>query len=115
MVNNTVLFTQHSKWRFVHLNRFYEDATHQGARTLYVYSNVGKSITVGDQVVALLREVQYVPKLIEKFHFEPSDIMYHEVMQPQMDILEIQITETDNSEVNFGSGDTAVVLHFKRE
>jgi len=115
VVRNVVRFTAHAKWRFVHLNLFYEDTTHLGTRTLYVYSNVGKSTTVGDQVVELLREVEYSPNLVGKFHFEPSDIMYHDVLKPQMDTLEIQITETDNSEVTFGTGETALVLHFKKE
>ena len=119
VIGNTFQLTMKAKWRFVHLNRMYEDITGQCKRTVYVYTNIGKSTIVGDQIVDLLREVEYDPLTsyhqYDKIHFEPKDIQYHDVMSTDMDILEVQVTETDNTPLKFGKGSTTLVLHFKRE
>lgn len=106
-----------AQWRFIQLNRIFDHVTKRHRRTLYVYSNVGASTIVGDQVVSLLREVEYNPRQAQNdhFHFEPNIIQYHDVLSSDMDIIEVQITETDNTLLQFGQGTTTVVLHFKRE
>lgn len=119
VTGNTLALTMKAKWRFVHLNRIYEKITGQCRRTLYVYSNIGKSTIVGDQIVDLIREVEYDPKTSyhqeDKIHFEPNIIQYHDVMSTDMDIMEVQVTETDNTPLKFGKGTTNLVLHFKKE
>lgn len=109
--------TRKSQWRFTQLNRIFDHVTKRHKRTLYIYSNVGASTIVGDQVVSLLREVEYNPRQAQDdhFHFEPNMIQYHDVLSTDMDIIEVQITETDNTLLNFGQGVTTLVLHFKRE
>ena len=111
--------TMKAKWRFVHLNRIYEDITMQCKRTVYVYTNMGKSTIVGDQIVDLLREVEYDPLVsyhqYDKIHFEPTNIQYHDVTSTDIDIVEVQITETDNTNLKFAKGTTNLVVHFKRE
>lgn len=106
-----------AQWRFVQLNRIFDHATKRYKRTLYVYANVGKSTIVGDQVVSLLREVEYNPRQGQKdhFHFEPNMIQYHDVLSSDMEIIEVQITETDNTLLDLGQGVTTLVLHFKKE
>ena len=119
VTGNSLALTMKAKWRFVHLNRMYENITGQCKRTVYVYTNIGKSTIVGDQIVDLLREVEYDPLTsyhqYDKIHFEPKDIQYHDVMSTDMDIMEVQITETDDTPLKFGRGNTTLVLHFKRE
>lgn len=112
-----VQLTKKAQWRFVQLNRIFDHVTKRHKRTLYVYSNVGASTIVGDQVVSLLREVEYNPRQAQNdhFHFEPNMIQYHDVLSTDMDIIEVQITETDNTLLQFGQGVTTLVLHFKRE
>ena len=114
---NAFQLSKQAQWRFVNLNRIFDHATKRHKRTLYVYSNVGQSTIVGDQVVSLLREVEYNPQHGQKdhFHFEPNMIQYHNVLSTDMEILEVQITETDNTLLNFGGGLTTLVLHFKKE
>lgn len=111
-----VQLTKKAQWRFTHLNRIFDHATRRFKRTLYVYANVGKSTIVGDQVVSLLREVEYNPRQGQKdhFHFEPNMIQYHDVLSSGMEVIEVQITETDNSLLDFGQGITTLVLHFKK-
>lgn len=111
-------FSPKAQWRFINLNRCFDNATKRHKRTLLVYSNVGKSTIVGDQVVSLLREVDYNPRQgqMDHFHFEPQLIQYHDVQSSEMEILEVQITEVDNTLVDLaGTGVTTLVLHFKKE
>lgn len=105
------------QWRFINLNRIFDHVTNRHKRTLYVYANVGKSTIVGDQVVSLLREVEYDPRSAQKdhFHFEPNMIQYHDVLSSDMEIIEVQITETDNTLLELMQGVTTLVLHFKKE
>ena len=112
-----IQLSRKAQWRFTHLNRIFDHATKRHKRTLYVYCNVGKSTIVGDQVVSLLREVDYDPRQAQTdhFHFEPNMIQYHDVLSSDMEILEVQITEIDNTLLEFGQGTTTLVLHFKKE
>lgn len=66
---------------------------------LYVYASVGKSTIVGDQVLDLLREVEYKPQRhqLDTVHFEPNITQYHDVLSSDMEILEVQIIESDNT------------------
>lgn len=112
-----IALSRQAQWRFVNLNRIFDHATKRYKRTLYVYANVGKSTIVGDQVVSLLREVEYDPRQGQKdhFHFEPIMIQYHDVLSTDMEVIEVQITETDNTLLYLGGGVTTMVLHFKKE
>ena len=114
---NAVQLSREAQWKFTHLDRIFDHVTKRHKRTLYVYSNVGKSTIVGDQVVSLLREVDYNPRQAQKdhFHFEPNMIQYHDVLSTDMEILEVQITEVNNTPLDFGQGVTTLVLHFKKE
>lgn len=111
------ILSRKAQWRFIQLNRIFDHVTKRHKRTLYIYSNVGASTIVGDQVVSLLREVEYNPRQAQNdhFHFEPNMIQYHDVLSTDMDMIEVQITETDNTLLDFGQGVTTLVLHFKKE
>lgn len=114
---NYFRLSKKAQWRFVQLNRIFDHVTKRHKRTLYVYSNVGASTIVGDQVVSLLREVEYNPRQSQNdhFHFEPNMIQYHDVLSSDIDTIEVQITEIDNTLLSFGQGTTTLVLHFKKE
>ena len=114
---NAFILSRKAQWRFVQLNRIFDHVTKRHKRTLYIYSNVGASTIVGDQVVSLLREVEYNPRQAQNdhVHFEPNIIQYHDVLSTDMDVIEVQITETDNTLLDFGQGVTTLVLHFKKE
>ena len=47
------------RWRFVNLNNAFRTVVGNSTRPLHVYSDVGGSSIVGNQVTDLLREVQY--------------------------------------------------------
>ena len=64
-------------WVFMNLDRSFEEAfgshTHTVVpkRSLYVYSSVGQSVIMGNQITDLLREIPYNP---EEHYFEPKHI-----------------------------------------
>ena len=83
-------------------------------RPIHVYSNVGKSTIVGDQVTDLLRDIHYVPKRTANVHFEPLHLRYHEVRNKDIEIIEIQLAEINGTLLSIPKGDTSVTLHFKK-
>lgn len=114
---NAFQLSRKAQWRFVQVNRIFDHVTKRHKRTLYIYCNVGESTIVGDQMVSLLREIEYNPHQTQNdhFHFEPNVIQYHNVMSTDMDVIEVQISEIDNSLLQFADGVTTLVLHFKKE
>ena len=83
-------------------------------RPIHVYSNVGKSRIVGDQVTDLLEEVRYVPDRTYNTYFEPLHLRYHEVRNKDIEIIEIQLAETNGTLLSITEGDTLITLHFKK-
>ena len=79
-----------------------------------MYSNIGRSTIVGDQITDLLRDFKYVREGKGINYFEPRHIHYHDVRKKHLEIIEIQISETDGTLVDFGHGETTVTLHFKK-
>ena len=106
-------------WVFTDLDRRLDDAFddhshiahHIPKCPLYVYSNAGPSVITGDKVTDLLREVPYNP---EEIGYEPKHIQYIPLRSDVVDIIEVQVSESDVSLVNFEPGDTVVTLHYKR-
>jgi len=93
------------------LDRSYEEAFGHGRRSLFVYSNVGRSMVTGNQVTDLLKQVRYDPEVID---LQPRHILYLPVRTTFLDIIETQVLENDGQLVDFASGVTTITLHFKR-
>ena len=101
-------------WRFLNLNKAFEAVVGSTSRSLFVYSDVGGSSVVGNQVTDLLREVNLIRKGEGTQYFEPYHIQYIPVRKDVLDIIEVQVAETTGNLVKFGSGNTIVTLHFKK-
>ena len=101
-------------WRFLNLNKAFEAVVGSTSRPLFVYSDVGGSSVVGNQVTDLLREVNLIRKGEGTQYFEPYHIQYIPVRKDVLDIIEVQVAETTGNLVKFGSGNTIVTLHFKK-
>ena len=103
-------------WVFTDLDRIFGDAFldriayHIPKRPLSLYSNAGRIVT-GEKVTDLLREVPYNP---EEIGYEPKHIQHIPLRSDVVDIIEVQVSESDGSLVNFEPGDTVVTLHYKR-
>ena len=101
-------------WRFTNLNRAFEKVLKSSKRSLFIYSDVGSSGVVGNQVTDLLREVSYKREGTGSQYFEPLHIQYIPVRKDVLDIIETQVAETTGDLTQFGAGNTIVTLHFKK-
>ena len=101
-------------WRFINLNVAFKNVTGTTKRSLFIYSDVGGSGVVGNQVTDLLREVNYKREGKGSQYFEPLHIQYIDVRKEMLDIVEVQVSETTGELVKFGSGNTIATLHFKK-
>ena len=107
-------FSYHCNWRFINLNAAFEAVVGATSRSLFVYSDVGGSGVVGNQVTDLLREVNFIRRGFGIQYFEPLHIQYIPVRKDLIDIIETQVAETTGELVDFGEGNTIVTLHFKQ-
>jgi len=107
-------------WRFSYLDEDYREAFGGEVTTpvfhrtpLYVNSNEGQSMVTGTHVTDLLREVPHDPSLMS---YEPAHAIYLPVCTDVLDIIEIELAESDGELVKFvGGGVTTITLHFKHE
>ena len=81
---------------------------------MFLYSDVGGSSVVGNQVTDLLREAHFNREGRGSQYFEPLHIQYIPVRKEVLDIIEVQVVETTGELVKFGEGNAIVTLHFKR-
>ena len=101
-------------WRLNNLEEAFEMLFGATSRSLFVYSDVGSSGVVGNQVTDLIREVNFVRKGVGSLYFEPLHIQYIPVRKDTIDIIETQVAETTGDLTKFGPGDTIFTLHFKK-
>ena len=104
-------------WRFYYLDEAYQKTFGVGSALpnrspLYIYSDVGQSMVMGNQVTDLLREIPHDPT---RMTYEPRHVLYLPVRVDVMDIIETQVAENDGTLVEFASGVTTITLHFKYE
>ena len=109
-----ILMTLTCNWRFSNLNTSFKNILDSTKRSLFIYSDVGGSGVVGNQVTDLLREVNYQREGKGYQYFEPTHIQYIPVRKDVIEIIETQVSETTGDLVQFGEGNTIVTLHFKK-
>ena len=63
-------------WRFINLNASFKNVLGSTKRSMFIYSDVGGSGVVGNQVTDLLREVNYEREGKGSQYFEPLHIQY---------------------------------------
>ena len=101
-------------WRFVNLNtKFRPTKEFAPERSLFVHCDAGVSRMVGNRVTNVLREINYRADGTTT-HFEALHIHYLPVRSGLMEIIETQVTETNNNPVTFAKGQTLLTLHFKK-
>ena len=109
-----IKMTMKCNWRFINLNTSFKNIMDSTKRSLFIYSDVGGSGVVGDQVTDLLREVNYQREGKGSNYFEPLHIQYIPVRKEVLDIIEVQVSETTGTLTEFGEGNTIVTLHFTK-
>ena len=101
-------------WRFTNLNKAFQNVVGLTSRSLFVYSDVGGSVVVGNQVTDLLREVNYRRTGNRSHYFELLHIQYIPLRKDVVAIIETQVSEIAGELPEFGEGNTILTLHFKR-
>lgn len=61
-------------WRFLNLDKAFEVVVGSSSRSLFIYSDVGGSSVVGNQVTDLLREINFIRRGAGSQYFEPLHI-----------------------------------------
>ena len=83
-------------------------------RTLFVYTDLTQIQIVGGTETDLLREVSFTNNEKGKYLFEPLHLQYLPVRKNVFDSVEVGISETDGSQVNFKDGQTILTINFRR-
>ena len=108
------MVSRRASWRFVNINQSLRDMTDYNSRSLFVYANVGQSQLMGNKVTDLLREVPYEAKGAGNQYIEPTHIHYKNLRNNVIDVIEVQVAETDGRLTTFDEGITNFTLHFKQ-
>lgn len=103
------------RWEIMNMNTgWFESTFLPEAKTLRVYSNACESRLVGNQRVDVLRELRMDGNRRGQQYYEPRHLEYLPVRRQAFEVLEIHIDDLNGGTVDFGSGVTSVVLHFRR-
>ncbi|CAH3019527.1 unnamed protein product, partial [Porites evermanni] len=104
-------------WQFVNLDEAYARATThvfvppKATRPVHLYCNVGESSIVGTQITNFLRDLPYKDQPIR---WEPEHVQYHRVRGDTVEILEVEVAETNGQLLTLNpAGETQVTLHFQ--
>ena len=101
-------------WRFVNLNVSVKNVLVSTKRSLFVYSDMGGSGVVSNQVTHLLLEVNYQCEGKGSQYFEPLQIQNIPVRKDTIDIIETEVSETSGDLTQFGPANMIATLHFKK-
>jgi len=113
-LSNYVRLSLSVNWRFINLNNAFKSVFGKTARSVYVYSDIGGSSIVGDQITDFIREVEYKKEGKGTHYFEPAHLQYIPLRKDLLDIIEIQLAESSGGLANFGAGVSTVAFHLKR-
>ena len=102
-------------WRFLNLNVAFRAVVGEPSRTFLVYSDLVDSNIVGDQLHAMVREVEYRRQGQGVAYFEPLHIQWLPCRREYMDHVEVEIAESQGGLVKFGAGRTLVTFVFQRD
>ena len=69
---------------------------------------------MGGTETDLLREVSFTNNEKGKYLFEPLHLQYLTIRKNDFDSVELGISETDGSQVNFKDGQTILTIDFRR-
>ena len=101
-------------WRFTNLNYEFKHIFGTSSRSLFLYSDVGGSSVLGDQVTDFIREINYKRQGKGSYYFELTHLQYIPLRKETLDIIQIQIAEAAGTLTTFGRGITTVTFHFKQ-
>ena len=101
-------------WKFFNLRRAFADAPGASWRILLVYSDVVPSNLVGDTKHPLVQEVAHKGDGSGSLYFKPLHVQWMPVRRPYLDVIEVQLAESNEALVKVGPGKTIVTYQFRR-
>ena len=113
-LSNYIRLSLDVNWRFVNLNYAFKHVFGPSMRSLSVYSDVGGSSVLGDQLTDFIHEVNYKREGKGTHYFEPTHMQYIPLRKELLDIIQIQVAEGSGALTEFGDGVTTVTFHFKK-
>ena len=113
-LTNYIRLSLDVNWRFVNLNYSFKHVFGPSHRSLFVYSDVGRSSELGDQMRDFIREVNYKREGKGTHCFEPIYMQYIPLHKELLDIIQVQVAEASGTLTEFGDGVTTVTFHFKK-
>ena len=80
-------------WRFTNLDHAFSNVFDHSMRPLYVYSDVGTSNMLGDQITDFIRAIDYRREGKGSYFYEPTHLHYIPLRKETLDILQVQVGE----------------------
>ena len=114
VVGRYVRFYSYVNWYFSGLDEKIYHTYADPKRTLFVYTDLTQTQIVGGTETDLLREVSLTNNEKGKYLFEPLHLQYLPIRKSVFDSVEVGISETDGSQVNFKDGQTILTINFRR-
>ena len=102
-------------WRLINLNVAFRAVVGEPSSTFLVYSDLVDSNIVGDQLHAMVREVEYRRQGQGVSYFEPLHIQWLPCRREYMVVVEVLVAESRGDLVKFGAGRTLVTFVFQRD
>ena len=114
VVGRYVRFYSYVNWYFSGLDEKIYHTYADPKRTLFVYTDLTQTQIVGGTETDLLREVSFTNNEKGKYLFEPLRLQYLPIRKNVFDSVEVGISETDGSQVNFKDGQAIFTINFRR-
>ena len=114
VVGRYVRFYSYVNWYFSGLDEKIYHTYADPKRTLFVYTDLTQTQIVVGTETDLLREVSFPNNEKGKYLFEPLRLQYLPIRKNVFDSVEVGISETDGSQVNFKDGQAILTINFRR-
>ena len=112
-LTNYIQLSLDVNWRFINLNYLFQHVFGSSTRSLFVYSDVGGSSVLGDQITDFIHEVNYQREDKGSYYFEPEHLQYIPLRKELSYIIQVQVAESSGALTTFGRGVTTLTFHFK--
>ena len=109
-----VRFYSYVNWYFSSLDQKIYQALVDPNRTLFWYTDLAQAQIVSGTETDLLREVSFNNYKKGKYLYEPLNLQHIPILNNVFDTIEVGISETDGTQVEFNSGPTILTVHFRR-
>lgn len=102
-------------WRFINLNKAFQEMVCNPVNMLFVNTNLGDPVIVGNQWTSKLCKVEYKRKCKGDVFIEPEERQYISLRNNDIDIIHVQLASKEGNLYDFENGTTSLSLHFRKK